>query len=102
MNTKMNVTLILADRVRDELKLLDRAENDRDSPSKSLAIAVAMKGVREALSVQVMNNPSTVEMTDAELELCKRHFRDVGENTFVFEPEQKASFDQALKKVRSK
>ena len=35
----MKVTLILASRVKNELSKLDRAEADRDTPSKPLAVA---------------------------------------------------------------
>lgn len=96
MKTKIKVTLILADRVRNELKLLDQAENDRDCHSKALAISVAKNGVRNALNLQMANDPSNMDLTVEELEICKQYFRDVGMNTFVFEEKQMSDFKAAL------
>ena len=45
--TKIKVTLIFADRVSAELKLLDRAEADRGSRSGAKAVAAAKRLVRE-------------------------------------------------------
>lgn len=83
--TKIKVILILADRVKAELKILDRAEADRESRSKAKAVAVAKRLVRESIAIQVLPNSQATKMVSSVvLKIYKKYFRDVGENTFVY------------------
>ena len=93
--TKIKVTLILADRVSAELRLLDKAEADRESRSKAKAVAVAKRLVRESIAPKVLPNSRATKMVSGKVfEIYKQYFRDVGENTFVYN-------EDALKKVVS-
>lgn len=93
--TKIKVTLIPADRVSAELKLLDKAEADRESRSKAKAVAVAKRFVRESIAIRVLPNSRATKMVSGIVfEIYKQYFRDVGENTFVYD-------EDALKKVVS-
>ena len=92
---KIKVTLILADRVSEELKLLDKAESERESCSKAQRVAAAKRRVRESIAIQVLPNSRATEMVVSKVfEIYKQYFRDVGENTFVYN-------ENALKKVVS-
>ena len=76
-------------------KLLDKAEADRESHSKAKAVAVAKRLVRESIAIQVLpNSQATIMVPDVVFEIYEQHFRDVGENTFVYN-------ENALKKVVS-
>ena len=97
----MKVTLILARRVKNELSMLDRAEADRDTPSKSLAVAAAKKGVRNALPLQVLPNSDAIkELSEREVKLCEAFFRDVGERHFVYTERQMREFKVAVEALR--
>lgn len=92
---KIKVTLILADRVSKELKLLDKAEADRVSRSKAKAVAAAKKLVRESLAIKVLPNSRATKMVSGKVfEIYKQYFRDVGDNTFVYD-------ENTIKKVVS-
>ena len=93
--TKIKVTLILADRVSAELKLLDRAEADRESRSKAKAVAVAKRLVRESITIKVLpNSRATITVPSKVFEIYKQYFRDVGDTTFVYD-------ENTIKKVVS-
>ena len=92
----MKVRLILADKVKKELSLLNRAEADRDTPSKQLSIAAAKKCIRDN-SVDQMVLFGKSELHECDLTLCKKFFRDVGENCFVFTEQQMQDYIEALK-----
>ena len=90
---KIKVTLILADRVSEELKLLDKAESERESCSKAQRVAAAKRRVRDSIAIQVLPNSRATEMVVSKVfEIYKQYFRDVGENTFVYD-------EDALKKA---
>lgn len=92
---KIKVTLILADRVSKELKLLDKAEADKESRSKAKAVAVAKKLVRESLAIKVLPNSRATNMVSSDVyDIYKRYFRDVGDSTFVYD-------ENTIKKVVS-
>ena len=92
---KIKVTLILANRVSEELKLLAKAEADRESRSKAKAVAVAKRRVRESIAIQVLPNSQDTKMVSSVVfEIYKQHFRDVGNNTFVYD-------ENTIKKVVS-
>ena len=98
--TKIRVTLILADRVSAELKLLDKAEADRESHSKAKAIAVAKRLVRESMAIKVLpNSRATITVPSKVFEIYKQHFRDVGENTFVYNEDTLKSVASELSKL---
>lgn len=98
--TKIKVTLILADRVSAELKLLDRAEADRESRSKTKAVAVAKRLVRESMAIKVLpNSRATITVSCKVFEIYKQHFRDVGENTFVYNENTLKSVASELSKL---
>lgn len=92
----MKIRLILADKVEQELSLLNRAESDRDTPSKQLAIAAAKKRIRDN-PLDQMELLGKSELHEHDLTLCKKYFRDVGEDCFVFTEQQMQDYIEALK-----
>lgn len=99
MSQKITVTLILADRVKDELEKLDMAEAERDSK----AVAKAKEQIRNSISVQAFSDmKSTKDVSPDVLDIYRRYFRDVGDNTLVFTEEALQQSIDAMRKSKIK
>ena len=79
------VTLIYKGRVTKEMEKLNRAEKNSDINQRSAAVASAKKLIRNVASITDLGCPTVKDATSQEIDIYRRHLRDVGENTFVFD-----------------
>ncbi len=82
MSDLVRITLILEDRVRDELSLLDRALKEKNTRKREESIAKAkqliiMKGMADL-------PPTQEEIEECILPIYKKHLRIIEDGVFVF------------------
>ena len=81
MNGSIEVTLIYKERVKKSLVSLDKAEAQKNTK----AIDVAKKLVRDSAELNDFGMPTKRCLSQQGVAVCQKYFRDVGENTFVFD-----------------
>ena len=81
----VSVTLIFKDRVAKEIAQLDAAEAMPQNDQRAIAIKLAKKQIRAIASMTDSGAPSVMCVTEKVANLFRGYFRDVGEDTFVFD-----------------
>lgn len=81
MTDFVEVTLIFKDRVKEHLDTLDKAVAQKNAK----AIETAQKMVRNSAELTNLGMPTKRCLSQQSVAFCRKYFRDVGENTFVFD-----------------
>ena len=98
MTDLVEVTLIFKDRVKKQLDALDKAVAQKNAK----AIEAAKKIVRDSAELTNFGMPTKRCLSQQSVDFCRKHFRDVGENTFVFDEDSLMGLLSACANVRKK
>ena len=94
----VRVTLIFKDRVAKEIALLDAAEAMPQNAQRAIAISLAKKQIRAIASMTDMGVSNVKCVTEQVVDIFRKYFRDVGEDTFVLDVDSVLNFISACTK----
>lgn len=98
MTDLVEVTLIFKDQVKEQLDVLNKAVAQKNAK----AIEVAKKIVRDSAELTNFGMPTKRCLSQQSVAFCRKYFRDVGENTFVFDEDSLMGLLSACANVRKK